>query len=697
MKSWKILLVSGWVLLVGGVLLAMLALLQNDAGLPLRVRVKMPTGQIKEVKNEEGMTGYQFRLPGRLALPKRLAHLARVFEDDLALPKLGKSHGHAILRGEGRFFVSERAVTFTLEDGSDPRTNGRSYSVSVPYRFKTRQIMMILGSGVLGLLLLLGNASGRASLSKLADVVAGLPRRCEPWLARWFRPYLVVWLSLPSFLLFATLPPLWKDDDALIQILSPPSSMTILHFSWLYSLLARLPGYLLDWVLSLASMVPWPGWTFWRPLPDFELRHAYALLLVQHALLWLALAWVIRQVTRGRSGILQVVMVGGCLVWAPFYTFAHLMGTEAGAMLASFFTVGAALLVMERMTAQRLALYGFTLFAAAACRHIFALLAAALPLALLSRAIFARCEKERFWCRICRAMPGVVLVGLTAVMVFGANSLVKLAAGKVLGFENRSTFGRVAGTRETFLKCPQQVRDKWFQILSARLKSPHARHALEASFFHAQYWAGGRDHVASRIAEESGLDGEALELAIDRAFEESTKTILFAMSEPLLQEILSDTRRVFLTLNVRDFAYAPVSRHQKVERCLDEISPESIQAAYWGGFGGRPAIDYDHAEPLALYLGAYLGLLDGVTPAVMLGLASALAAFVFWRSARERVPPPNNLHLGIALLATATGMMLATNLIICFFDRYALPVFTLYPLVFLIMIPVVCSKALQRL
>ncbi len=695
MKSRRVLVVTGWVLLVGGVLLAVLALLQNDAGLPLRVRVQMPTGQIKEVQNKEGMTGYQFRLPGRLALPKRLAHLARVFEDDLALPKLGKSHGHAILRGEGRFFVSERAVTFTLEDGSDPRTNGRSYSVSVPYRFKTRQIMMILGSGVLGLLLLLGNAPGRASLSKLADVVAGLPRRCEPWLARWFRPYLVVWLSLPSFLLFATLPPLWKDDDALIQILSPPSSMTILHFSWLYSLLARLPGYLLDWGLSLAGMAPWPGWTFWRPLPDFELRHAYALLLVQHALLWLALAWVIRLVTRGRSGILQVVMVGGCLVWAPFYTFAHLMGTEAGAMLASFFTVGAALLVMERMTAQRLALYGFTLFAAAAFRHIFALLAMVLPLALLSRAIFSQMREVSVLQRLLRATPGIFLVCLVTVMGFGANSLFKVVATKTIGFAKRSTFGHMPGTRETFMRCSQEERDRWYPVLMAKLKSPLSRHALEASFYHGTYAGGGHKYVAKKIAAETGLEGDELDLATDLAYLEYAKVLLLTMPEPVIKEIIFDTRKVFLEFDAREFAYAPISRHQKVERLLDEITPETIATAYWGGFGGCPAREYDHAEPFALALSAYLGLLYGITPVMMIGLGGVLLGYMLWNWFRWRTPMHGNLHLAIALLVSATAMMLVTNVIICFYDRYALPLFTLYPAAILLMIPLPCGKDSQ--
>lgn len=686
MKAKLGLVIVGWVLMVGGAMTVTLGLLQNVVGLPFRESVLISTANFKQVRDEEGMVGYRFQLPKRLTLPRRLSDLARVIEDDLALPKQGKSHGHVLKRGEGRFYVSERAVTFVTLDDSDPRVNGRNYRVIVPARWKTNKLIASGVAGLLGALVLVGSARGRNSLRWMISMIRRMPQRCEPWLRRWFCPYLIVWLALPSALLFATLPPLWKDDDALVQLLAPPSSMTILHFSWLYSALATLPGYLVDWLLASVGLAAWPGWAFWQPLPEFELRHAYALILTQHALLWLALAWIIRLLTRKSNPLVQVVMTVGCMIWAPFYTFAHLMGTEAGAMLGSLFLVGSAQLVIQRVTIRRMVLYGIALFAAACCRHIYALLAMVLPLALMSRALMDKSLGQSLWGRLRIAIPGILLSCLVAVLCFGGNALVKRAAGRVLGFENHSTFGRVAGTRETFFKCSQEVRDQWFPLLRAKLKSPHAAYALEAILFKAQYWAGGHDYVAAKIAEESGLAGEALELAVDRAYEEATKTILLAMPEPVLREIIADTYRVFFALDTREFAYSPISRHQKVERLLDEITSESIANAFWGGFGGQPAIDYDQAEPPTFALSAYLGLFDGVTAAYLMAIMLTLVAAIIWRAVGAGVALPDNIHLAIALAFSATCMMLVTNVIICFFDRYALPEFTLYPVAILILV-----------
>lgn len=671
----------GWILLGGGALLAALALVQNLTGQPFRVTLDMRPDDLDE-RIRDGMPhrGFEFRIPAHLRVPDRWSHLVGVTEDGRDLPRLGKSHGETLRRGGGRYLLKGRRLVLTVPDGSDARVNGRDYRVSLPYQFRTRNILLFGAAALAGAALLAATRTGRASAATMRRGLPGFARRIDAFLSRWFSPYLAVWLAVPSILVLSSYPPFWKDDDALVQLLAPPCSTTLLHFSWFYSMLARLPGFVLDWVLSVFGVVAFPGWRFWEPLPGFSPRHAYALLLAQHAALWFLLAGIIRGARVSASAQLVLVLVA--VMWTPFFTFAQVMGTEAGAMLFSLLVVVVSLDLLRGITPGRLVLYAVAVFGAAACRHIYAMLAMALPLAMAAGAWRDGGTGRSLGRRVLVVLRGAALVCLAGVAGIGLNSLAKSGLCAAYGIEKRSTVGRVAGSRETLLRLPGDEKEAIVRRVSARLPDDTSRAALDALAWRGQYWDGGAAALGRWIHERTGLTGDALEAASDHAFRRATLALLAEMPSPLWREIRADCRRVFFEFDVAAFAEAPLGRHQKVERILDGTSPEVGTRALVAGMAGNPAGDYDHILPDPLPVRAYLGLWTGLTAVHLLGVAVVLLGCVLWRHRRL----PANTGLALALLLTSSLIMLTTNVIICFFDRYALPVFTLYPVVLMLLL-----------
>ena len=90
-------------------------------------------------------------------------------------------------------------------------------------------------------------------------------------------------LATPSFWLMTTVPPLWRDVDAYIQISSSPGPSTILLHGPLYRQLARVP-------LWIGHRTTGGSMGFAGFMKDPRLTDAgiYLLLSMQHAGLWLA-------------------------------------------------------------------------------------------------------------------------------------------------------------------------------------------------------------------------------------------------------------------------------------------------------------------------------------------------------------------------------------------------------------------------
>lgn len=675
----------GWLLLVAGVAGAAVAVLQNATGLPLRATLRMEAGEIRpESAGDSPRHGWLYKLPSELSLPGRLTYLAMVFEDGQPLPRFGKSRNEVCMRGSGRFLVKERSVSFSTVDGSDPRVNGRDYEVAVPMRFKGKYLWRLLAVAAAGAVLLAATRSGRRSLrggwKRAVGCLVAFDRFCR---RRKF-PWRIVFLALPSVLVVGSLPPLWKDDDALVQLLMPPSDLTVIHFGWFYSFLAHVPGHLLDFALSLFGMVSFPGWKFWLPPEAFTLRHAYALLLFQHGMLWLVLSALLRRVARpGLCGALAVLAV---MAWSPFYMVAQLIGSEYPAMLFSLLLVVVSLELMRRFSWKWLCGLTLVMAGATASRHIYAMLAMVLPLAILLRAALPSRRGGDWGGRLLRGAALAGICSLAAVLAFTVNRGVKHAVAGSYGIEVRSTIGRVSGTRDWLYRLGDEDRRYWVERLSHGAQWKWTPRAIEVLAEHGQYWDQSHPILLEEISGAEGVSGDRAEVIADQAFNEVAMRMLKMLPPPLRREIAVDTRTAFFGYDAREFAIFPISRHQKVEAKLDAVHVGNIGWKYWGGFGGVPSTDYDHCLPDPYLLRAYTGLFTGLLPAHLLGVLLALAVVA---AIRCRGWPRRSL-LAVSLVVTATLVMLVNNVLVCFFDRYALPLFTLYPVAVLLLLVDTC-------
>ncbi len=174
-------------------------------------------------------------------------------------------------------------------------------------------------------------------------------------------------LSLPSVYLLLSYPPLWKDIDALAQIIEPASVTNIYHFPALYCFLSRIP----IWLGDLLQRPHWPN-LLSRQYPT--LAGLYLLIALQQAALVTSLVLLAR--TAGRNpvgrGLIVLLLASG----SGLYVQAQTCGSEAWGLIALVLVYAFGLRLFRRETAKRLMWIGYTgaLLIATGSRHIDMLL-----------------------------------------------------------------------------------------------------------------------------------------------------------------------------------------------------------------------------------------------------------------------------------------------------------------------------------
>ena len=127
-------------------------------------------------------------------------------------------------------------------------------------------------------------------------------------------------LMLPSIWFFIYYLPFWKSSDVLCQLGDPFTSGNILLVPPIYCILGRIPFWLTDTLLLGSS----PSiFSFQHP----SLAAVYALIVCQHAGLWLALRYFVMAVPASEAGRGAITILLASI--ASFYSFAHAAGAEA--------------------------------------------------------------------------------------------------------------------------------------------------------------------------------------------------------------------------------------------------------------------------------------------------------------------------------------------------------------------------------
>jgi len=140
-----------------------------------------------------------------------------------------------------------------------------------------------------------------------------------------------LFLSLPSLYLLLAYPPLWKDVDALGQLIWRAGWANILHYPPLYCFTGRIPFWIGDCIHALLGGQSLP------PLRLFSEQHPTGLgietlIIAQHAGLIIALTLLVR--TAARTSLARGVIALGCIAASSLYAQQQCAGSEASGVSA---------------------------------------------------------------------------------------------------------------------------------------------------------------------------------------------------------------------------------------------------------------------------------------------------------------------------------------------------------------------------
>lgn len=297
---------------------------------------------------------------------------------------------------------------------------------------------------------------------------------------------LLLCLLAPSAWMIATVPPLWRDVDAYIQLTQDPRLTTFWGHGPAYGYVAKIPLFLGEqWERwrGMAVVAPESGVS---PLTD---TGVWLLIIAQH----LALAGSALYFIRAISGIfwIRLALAVGWASNALFYTFAHCVGSETlSLILVVVFVAKGLKLVQSRDHARWTDWYVFAigLWLCLLSRQVNALLILLLPAAFLLSSIqnlissYLAADDEhrrrlrRLRSRILQQALIAMAVGISCILIAG--SLTQSLARKTR-FHPHSRMGYTFLFRLQFLKTlPAPARTALLKKVLARASSNEARQLI---------------------------------------------------------------------------------------------------------------------------------------------------------------------------------------------------------------------------
>jgi hypothetical protein len=221
-----------------------------------------------------------------------------------------------------------------------------------------------------------------------------------------------LFLSLPSLYLLLVYPPIWKDVDALGQLIWQAGWGNILHYPPLYCFTGRIPFWLGDSILALLSGQPLPGLNLFREQHPTWLG-IELLVIAQHAGLITALTLLVRMAARSPLGRGAITI--SFIAASSLYAQQQCAGSEAPSVSAIILLTAAGFWVYRletpsspgapgtpgakdgRRSSSRLRWIVFTiaLLAAFGTRHINYLFVFWLPLVIAGHLLWSLWRRRR--------------------------------------------------------------------------------------------------------------------------------------------------------------------------------------------------------------------------------------------------------------------------------------------------------------
>ncbi len=360
---------------------------------------------------------------------------------------------------------------------------------------------------------------------------------------------LIVVLATPSFWLMLAVPPLWRNSDAYVQTVYPPSAGTILAHGPLYCTLSRVPlwfGYLISGTGPAVGLGDFINHT---QLTD---AGVFALVFLQHATLWCAALYFINAITVTLSTRLLLAIFFGS--HPLFYTFAHCVGSETLSMIIAVFLAGAGLRIVLRcpdIIVRDWIIFGALLCSSILTRHINCVLVALLPITIFLIAVgeslrifivqrHARSTAHFELSKATCVWGMSVAIGLAALIL--ATSVTHLLCWRA-HIHWRSNFGYTFLWRLNFLeRVPAASRDEFLSATASQCQLPETRQLLAMlanSFGQNKHW-NPTQFIGEARAALFGSTGKFQDEKFDRSLNEMAYTFLFPPSVALRSAALDD-------------------------------------------------------------------------------------------------------------------------------------------------------------
>jgi hypothetical protein len=348
-------------------------------------------------------------------------------------------------------------------------------------------------------------------------------------------------LILPSLWFFIFYLPFWKSSDVLCELGDSFTAQNILLVPPLYCTLGRIPFWLTDQLLLGSS----PGiFTFQHP----SLAALYALIVFQHAGLWLALRYFVKALPSSEAGRGAITILLASI--GSFYSFAHTAGAEATTTITWFTLFGVGLRVLDdRATWKTWLGYTLILSLCIGSRHVSSLLLGWLPVTavlLLGFDLFGRkrpSSLQRF-----AKIAGIAL--LLSALVLGIEKTIVSAMCEKFGVVPRQMVGRTLSERIGNFLDPLSPGDK--EEVERRASKyddePNLKLAISSMLRVGTYYQGTNDVLALALSKQ-GLQGDKLEAEVDRITLKATLRFYQTFDRRLIRDILKDIVRGFYPNN----------------------------------------------------------------------------------------------------------------------------------------------------